>query len=165
MNWKRFAIGAGLVALGAALMLAVVVGTFFLLPSPSTPSVEMEPRAIGIEKVPIWVVVNTGQITQTTNFTGQSWGSQGYSLADVYYNVDQVATYPAVLTLTLQVSPNNSNWYTYVAATDVLTNSSTDTSGYTATLPVHLQFFRITATVSNTVAGTAVTPTIKVLLH
>ena len=154
-----------IVVIGIIAVICLVIfalGVMGLLCSRETQSpVQVSPQAVSQTNRPMWIVVNSTSITQATNFTAYDWASLGYSLADVYYSIDQ-GTATNTLTITLQVSPDKSTFLSHSTNSALLTASSADTTSYTPTIPVHLQHFRIAATVANT---NTVTPTIKVYLH
>jgi len=156
---KRVAIAVGVVAV---MILIFIIGVFAVLPyTPNERAPVVAPQAIGVSRAPQMVVVNTASLTQTSNFSGVDWASAGYSLADVYYSIDQEAT-PNPITLTLQVSSDKATWLSHSASSAVLSNNQADTNGYVGAIVIHLQYFRIGVTAGG---SAAVTPTLKVYLH
>jgi hypothetical protein len=118
-------------------------------------------RPQAVASSPRWVTVNTASITQSSAFIGGvDWGSEGYAQADAYYSIDQGTV--NTVTLTLQVSPNDSVWIAHNLSSTIVADNAEDATNYMGGIAVHLQYFRITATLSN---NNAITPTIRVYLH
>ena len=107
------------------------------------------------------VTVNTGVITQDTNFANVN--GQGYSTLDLFYRIDQtvVAGAPNTTSLKLEVSPDAINWYASLNLPTVLTANVADANGYVS-VPLAGYQFRIVADVDNT---NPITPVLKAVMH
>jgi len=102
--------------------------------------------------------LNTAVITNATTWTGPDTIGQ-HEKIDVFYIIDQ--TDINTLTLTLQVSPDNTNWADHSTKSAVVTSNAADATSY-ITGGVEGLYYRITSTHGNT---SEVTPTIKVVLR
>ena len=159
----------GWVIVVIAIVVAGFLGVVYPIPAPPVapaPAPAVESQAA----LPRLIAYNSTGITVTTNFAAFQWyrGTTPFTAADVYYNIDQGTT--NTITLKLQVSPDNSAWIDYVAkaapgitdgAATITSTIIADASGYVVA-PIHLQYFRVVATVTN---SELVTPTIKVFLR
>lgn len=144
-----------------AILIAGYLGVSYPIPVPPTSPLAppSQTQSITVGGRPTLLTLNTASIVTTTSYA-RNWGEGGFSVADVYYSIDQ--TDVATLTLTLQVSPDAVTWVNHSASSAIVSLNAADASGYTGGIVVHLPYFRVTATVSNT---NTVTPTIKVYLH
>jgi hypothetical protein len=150
-----------LIVVVAILLIAGYLGVSYPIPAPPSPplSPPSQTQSITVGGRPTLLTLNTAAIVTTTSYA-RNWGEGGFSVADVYYSIDQ--TDVATLTLTLQVSPDAVTWMNHSASSAVVSENAADASGYLGGIVVHLPYFRVTATVSNT---NTVTPTVKVYLH
>jgi hypothetical protein len=112
------------------------------------------------------LAAGTAGITADTYYTGTTAWVKGYGPydhADIFTKITMGTVNTA--TLTLMISPDNSNWFTATVPTIPLgalqTNVAATTSAFTTTTPMGL-YFRIFVDVTN---SSAITPTIKVTLH
>ena len=87
-------------------------------------------------------------------------GDPPHASADIFMDVDQGSTVNT-LTLVLQVSHDNSNWYNHAASSALMTDNAADIATYSA-VTINGLYFRVAATVANT---ETVTPTIRVVLR
>jgi len=157
---KRFLSIIGVLVL---VVVAFAAGAFFVLPytPPAARPPVVQPQALVSSAHPVMIMVNTASITEAGSFIGgYDWASAGYSLADMYYSIDQADGNN--ITLTLQVSPDNSTWVDHAISSTLVADNSADASGYVGGVSIQLPYFRITSTVTGT---NAVTPTIKVYLR
>lgn len=109
------------------------------------------------------LAAGTAGITADTYYTGTTAWVKGYGpfeYADIFTKITMGTV--NTTTVTLQVSPDNTNWFNanvpyYTLQSAVVAT----TSAYTSTTPQGL-YFRIFVDVAN---SSAITPTIKVTLH
>jgi len=139
-----------------AILVAGYLGVSYPIPAPP---ILVQTQSVTGGGRPTLLTLNTASILTTTSYA-RNWGEGGFSVADVYYSIDQ--TDVNTLTLTLQVSPDAVTWMNHSASSAIVTLNAADASGYVGGIVVHLPYLRVTATVSNT---NSVTPTIKVYLH
>jgi hypothetical protein len=124
-------------------------------------SLQFIPEREVTAQAPTVTNLNTTSIATTTTFAGGDWagGKEPYTTADIFTFIDQADV--NTLTLTLQVSPDNTTFVDHSASSALVTNNAADANAYTAAA-IHGRFFQIVATAGNT---NTVTPTIIVVLR
>jgi len=142
-------------------IIACVIAILVIIDKTCIVSPQAQPQAIAANIRPVMITVNTTPITTTSNFIdGYDWASAGYSMADVYYSIDQ--TVGNYITLTLQVSPDSVTWMSHTVTDTIVADNQTDAYGCLCGVAVQLPYFRVTATMTGT---DFVTPTVKVYLR
>lgn len=102
--------------------------------------------------------INSAAIATSTNFSGYDWSV--YTWMDLFYRV----TEPTVntLTLTIQVSPGDGNWYAHAVSPTLVSGVVTTTNSYVGSIPVSGAQYRVVATLENT---ETLTPVLKSVLR
>jgi len=109
---------------------------------------------------------HTGSMTTTETFGETAWGDgtiYPHQYADIFYQVTQTSVTTDVnpITMTLQVSPNNSDWFDHNTTSSIFAGVITDTSAYT-TAAIQGRYYRLVPTLENT---NTVTLTLRVNLR
>jgi len=134
----------------AALVIGVVVP---LSAAPVQPDpVQAAPPAARI------TTINSAAIATSTNFSGYDWSV--YTAMDLFYRVTEGTV--NTVTLTIQVSPGDGNWYAHALSPTLVSDIATTSNGYVGSIPVQGAQYRIVATLSNT---NSVTPGLKSVLR
>lgn len=152
-------LNVGLAALVGVLLTALAFAfTASAAPEPRPIVAANAPAPLANDQYPNMIVLNSAAITQDTNTTGVLWlkGSDPFDNADIFTVIDQGTT--NTITVKLQYSPDNSNWFDY--ATLVSANTADASSSYTVT--VAGMYVRANLDVGN---SNTVTPTVKMVLR
>ena len=144
---KRFL--ATLVLLAALVLVAVV---------PLSAAPVQPPQVRPVIPAARITTINSAVIATSTNFSAYDWSV--YTAMDLFYRVTEGTV--NTLTLTIEVSPDGTNWYAHALSPTLVSNIATTSNGYVGSIPVQGAQYRIVATVSNT---NSVTPVLKSVLR
>lgn len=135
---------------GAVVFALVITGLLYVAP-PQTQAAAPQVFTFG-----------GSSIAANTTYGGLKWseGNPPHLESDFFVEIDQGSSVNT-MTLGLQVSPDNTNWYTHTATSEIISDNAADASTY-ITATIHGLYFRIQAYVVNT---NTVTPTIRVVLR
>ena len=107
---------------------------------------------------------HTGTMTTTETYGNVLWGDgeiYPHQTAEFYWIIDQNDALTNPLTITLQVSPDKSNWFDHNTMPIILLNNAADVTAYTST-SIAGRYYRIVSTPDNT---NTLTMTLKVVLR
>jgi len=157
LNFYRSSRAIIVLLISAVMLLSIVFG--LLIGNTGRVSASRE-EAVAVQNI----LYNSAGITQAKNFTGKLWavGFPPYTTRADFFISTTVGAENSV-TLTLQVSADNSRWVNAGAIrTDNLSLGVMALGSYYTTTQIVGQYFRMTAAVVTT---DLITPVIRVILH